>query len=92
MSAATVTGVPRTPRTTTAMTAPALAPSVMPRTSGLASGLRSMTWKAQPAAPNAAPARTAMRARGRVDSIRTKDAPGICSPPMMRIASGKLTR
>ena len=55
VSAATVTGVPRTPRTTTAMTAPALAPSVMPRTSGLASGLRSITWNAQPAAPNAAP-------------------------------------
>ncbi len=91
-SAARVTGVPRHPSTTTETTAPALAPRVMPSTSGLASGLRSITWKAAPAAPKAAPASTAITARGNVDSRSTNDAPGTCSPPRMRTASGSETR
>ena len=33
-----------------------------------------------------------MTARGRVDSMSTNDAPGICSPPMIAIASTNETR
>ena len=91
-NATSATGVPVQPSRTTAKTAAALAPRLMPRTSGLASGLRSIDWNAAPADANAAPARTAMQARGSVDSMKMKDAPGMVVPVIIRMPSTNDTR
>ena len=90
-SAATVTGVPRTPDDDRD-DGPGAGAERDAEDVGARERVAEQTWNAEPAAPNAAPASTAMRARGSVDSISTNDAPGICSPPMIAIASGKETR
>ncbi|CAH0237944.1 hypothetical protein SRABI128_02605 [Microbacterium sp. Bi128] len=62
---------PLTVRVSTANTPTAPAEAVTPRTSGLASGLRSTTWKTAPASPSAAPTTTAAVARGILTSHTT---------------------
>lgn len=63
-------------RNVRAMTAAADAPRLMPMMSGLASGLRRVVWNIAPAAPNASPARSPIRARGALASMTMKEAPG----------------
>ena len=68
-------------------TAAALAPAEIPMMSGLASGLRSMVWKAAPAAPKASPASRPARARGSRSVPIAKEAPLTCSPDSTRSTS-----
>ena len=57
-------------------TAATLAPELMPRMSGEASGFRSRVWKVAPAAPNAKPASSPSIARGRRNCPTVNEAPG----------------
>ena len=89
--AAAATDQPVHPASVITVTAAALAPRLTPTMSGLASGLRSVVWKIAPPMPKARPTSTASTARGSLDSMTMKVAPGICSPPRMRKKSGIVT-
>ena len=80
MTARRETAIPSNPRMTMAKTAAALAPELMPMISGLASGLRSITWNAAPAIPKLAPASMARMARGRRSCPTVNEAPATFSP------------
>ena len=84
---AAVSAAPLSPNTTSPVTAAALAPSVTPITSGLASGLRSMDWKAAPEPPRASPAPSATSAVGSLVSRKMKLAGPRSAPSRIRTAS-----
>ncbi len=74
--AAAATDQPLHPASVITVTAAALAPRLTPTMSGLASGLRSVVWKIAPPMPKARPTSTASTARGSLDSMTMKVAPG----------------